>query len=109
MKQYLIMGLTALALLGGAFAYGYHKGAVNQIEKFEADRVKLQTEILDLNKDLSERSAEIVRLQREREGLINELENEAITAPGSSNPGVAATGGLRRLEERWGKGFSSSD
>lgn len=94
--------LACLALLGGAFAYGYHKGTVAQIEKFEADRQQLQTDLLDLSDDIRAKNAEILRLNAEKEGLINDLENQAYTAEGSSAPGVSSTGGLLRLEQRWG-------
>lgn len=95
--------LAALAvLIGAAFAFGYHKGTVHQIEQYEEDRQGLQDELLDLNEYLSVKNAEIHRLNREKEGLINELENQAVTAKGSDSPGVASTGGLQRLERRWG-------
>ena len=100
-RQLIMLGVT-VALLGAAFAYGYHKGTVNQIQRFEEDRQELQNELLDLNETLSVRNAEILRLNREKEGLINELENQALTAEGSDGPGVATTGGLQRLERRWG-------
>lgn len=102
MQRNLIILVATVALLGAAFAYGYHKGTVNQIAKFEEDRQELQDELLDLNESLSVKNAEILRLNREREGLINELETQAINAEGSSAPGVATTGGLQRLERRWG-------
>ena len=101
-QKYLIMLVTVLALTGGAFAYGYHKGTVNQVEKAVEAKQELQEELLDLNDDLMTKNAELLRLTREREGLIDELENQAITAEGSSAPGVFTTGGLQRLERRWG-------
>ncbi|UAT28915.1 hypothetical protein PP753_gp43 [Dinoroseobacter phage vB_DshP-R7L] len=101
-QREIIILVATLSLLGGAFAYGYHKGTVNQIEKFEEDRQELQNDLLDLNETLSVKNAEILRLNREKEGLINELENQALTAEGSSAPGIATTGGLQRLERRWG-------
>ncbi|AWY09422.1 hypothetical protein vBRpoPV13_65 [Ruegeria phage vB_RpoP-V13] len=109
MKQYLIMAGVSLLLLGGAFAFGYHKGTVNQIAKFEDDRQQLQNDILDLNVSLQERADEIRRLRTEKEGLINELENAALDAEGADAPGVAATGGLQRLEKRWGQSPASSN
>lgn len=108
-QQYLIMSGVALALLAGAFGYGVHKGTVWQVQRFEDDRQALQTEILDLNVDLQERSAELARLQREREELVNDLEQAAINAEGSSGPGIATTGGLQRLESRWGPSPASSE
>ena len=106
-QRQLIVLAASVALLGAAFAYGYHKGTVNQIEKYEEDRQELQNELFDLNESLSVRNAEILRLNREKEGLINELENQAITAEGSAGPGVGTTGGLQRLERRWGPSTTS--
>jgi len=108
MQRNLIILAATVALLGAAFVYGYHKGTVNQIAKFEEDRQELQDELLDLNETLSVKNAEILRLNREREVLVNELENQALTAEGSSAPGVATTGGLQRLERRWGPSPASS-
>lgn len=107
MKRNLIILAVTVAVLGAAFGYGVHKGTVWQVQKFEADRQALQDEILDLNLTLNERAAEILRLQQEREELVNELENEALTAEGSDGPGVATTGGLQRLERRWGSSPTS--
>ena len=107
-RQMIILAGT-VALLGAAFAFGYHRGTVNQIEKFEEDRQELQDELLDLNEDLSIKNAEVLRLNREKEDLINDLENQAITAVGSDAPGVASTGGLQRLEKRWGPSPTSAE
>lgn len=108
-QRQLIMLVATVALLGAAFAYGYHKGTVNQIQKFEDDRQQLQNDILDLNVSLQERADEIRRLRTEKEGLINELENAALDAEGADAPGVAATGGLQRLEKRWGQSPASAN
>lgn len=89
-------------MMGGAFAYGIHKGTVWEKDRNEAARQELQQEIFDLSDSLSVKNAELLRLTREREGLINELENEAIEADGADAPGVSGTGGLQRLERRWG-------
>ncbi|ACL81417.1 hypothetical protein [Sulfitobacter phage EE36phi1] len=63
MQRNLIILAATVALLGGAFAYGYHKGTVNQIEKYEEDRLELQNELLDLNESLSVRNAEILETE----------------------------------------------
>ena len=101
MKRNIIILVATLAVLGAAFGYGVHKGTVWQVQKFEEDRQALQDEILDLNLSLNERAAELERLKRANEELINDLENQALTAEGSDGPGVATTGGLQRLEQRW--------
>lgn len=103
----IIMFVATLSLLGGAFAFGFHKGTVNQIEKFAEEKQQLQTDILDLEADITVKAAEIARLNSEKEGLINELEQAALNAEGSSAPGVATTGGLQRLERRWGPSTTS--
>jgi len=100
-RNLLVLGIT-VALLGGAFAYGYHKGTVNQLAKIEEARQELQNDLLDLSENLTLKNAEILRLNKEKEGLIYDLENQALNAEGSSGPGVATTGGLQRLNSRWG-------
>lgn len=106
-KMQIIMLVSALAMLAGAFAYGFHKGSLNELAKVEAERVKTQEELFDLAEDLSVKTAELLRLRTEREGLINELEQAANQAVGANNPGVAANGGLQRLERRWGPSTTS--
>ena len=101
MQRNLIILATTIAVLGAAFGYGYHKGRVNQIEQYQKERQALQEELLDLNQTLQVKNAENLRLNREKQELIDELENEAITAQGSDGPGVGTTGGLQRLERRW--------
>lgn len=105
-RDLIALGIS-LAMIGGAFAYGVHKGTVWQIEKFQDKKVELQNEILDLNADLQLKNAEILRLNRLREELVNELETQALKADGAGNPGVAATGGLQRLERRWSESPTS--
>lgn len=100
-KNQIIMLVATLSLLGGAFAYGWHKGTVNQIEKFAEEKQKLQKEVIDLEADLNVQAAKILALQIEREGLIDDLEEQALSAEGADAPGISATGGLRRLERRW--------
>ena len=100
-KELMIAALT-LTVIGGVFASGFYKGTTSQKEKFEDDRQKLQTELLDLSDDIRTKNDEILRLNAEKAGLIYDLENQAYAAEGSSNLGVSSTGGLQRLEERWG-------
>ncbi|ANJ20724.1 hypothetical protein RDp07_gp64 [Roseobacter phage RD-1410Ws-07] len=108
-QREIIILVGTLAIIGGAFAYGVHKGTVWQAERYAEEKAELQEEIFDLAEDLSERAAEIRRLQAERQELINELENEALNAEGADAPGVATTGGLRRLERRWGPSPTATD
>lgn len=102
-----VLGLS-LVIIGGAFAFGYYVGESKEIQRALEAKQALQEEILDLSLDLDEKNAEILRLSREREGLINELENQAVEADGSGNPGVGSTGGLQRLEQRWGSSPATS-
>lgn len=97
-----IILVSALALIAGAFAYGYHKGSVAEIRKIENERVKIQKKLFDLSDIVRKQAGELRRLQREKEDLVNALEDEATKAPGSDAGGVATTGGLQRLERRWG-------
>lgn len=96
-----IVLVSALAFMAGAFAYGYHKGSTAEIKKIEQQRVQTQEELFDLADTVREQTEELRRLQREKEDLINALEDEATEAPGSDAGGVATTGGLQRLERRW--------
>lgn len=106
-RNLIILGVT-LAVLVAAFGYGYHKGRINQIEQYQEERQALQEELLDLNQDLQVKNAENLRLNREKQELINELENEAVTAEGSDGPGVGTTGGLQRLERRWSQSSTTA-
>lgn len=106
-QRELLILVGVLAVIGGAFAYGYHKGSLALASKYEVKRIELQEEILDLNESLTLKNADILKLAKEKQELIDELEEQALQAPGSSNPGVATTGGLQRLERRWGKGTTS--
>ncbi len=85
------------------FGFGFLKGSTSEIRKQEKARIALQEEIFDLADDLSVKNAEILKLNQDKKDLIYDLEQEAISAKGSSGPGIATTGGLQRLERRWGK------
>ena len=99
-KPYIYTALVVLLL--GSFAYGYHKGSISEIAKYEKSRLALQEEIFDLADDISIKNIEILRLQQEQQELIYDLEIEATNAEGSNSLGVTANGGLQRLERRWG-------
>jgi len=111
MKIYLYIGvvLASLALLGGTFAYGYHKGSVAEIQKIADKTAETQEELFNLAEVIRIQTDALRQLQREREDLINELEQVAIVATGSGNPGVSSTGGLQRLERRWGPSPRATD
>jgi hypothetical protein len=96
-----IIGFT-VTLISGAFAYGFHRGSLNQAEKYADERIQLQEDLIDLGERLSLRNAELLAAQTERQELIDDLEAQALSANGSDNPGVATTGGLQRLCDRWG-------
>lgn len=109
MKTQIIAVIAGLALMGGAFAYGYHKGSLAELQKIAEKTAETQEELFDLADTVREQTEELRRLQREKEDLINALEEEATVAPGSDNPGVATTGGLQRLERRWGPSPRATD
>lgn len=100
-RQFIQAGIV-LALTAGIFLYGVNRGTVWTTKKFEARKAELQEEIFDLTGTIQERNNEILRLQKEADALAFQLEDEAIAAPGSDNPGISTTGGLQRLERRWG-------
>lgn len=85
------------------FGFGFLKGQDYANVKFEKARLALQDELFDLADDLSVLNAENLRLSKEREELIYDLETQALEAPGADNLGVSATGGLQRLNSRWGR------
>lgn len=93
---------VALTVVVGAFAYGVHKGTVSQIEIHAEEKAALQLELFDLAEVISVKNAELLRILAEKKELIDEIEQQAIEAPGADNPGVAANGGLQRLDQRWG-------
>ena len=95
--------------MGGAFAYGYHKGSLAELQKIAEKTAETQEELFDLADTVRQQTEELRRLQREKEELIDVLEEEATVAPGSNNPGVATTGGLQRLERRWGPSPGTSN
>lgn len=95
------MLLAFLVLLGGSFSYGWVKGSAFEYEKFEKDRLALQQDAFDLADEINLKNAEILVLQQKQKELAHELEQEALSAEGANTPGIAATGGLRRLEKRW--------
>ena len=92
----------ALAMAGASFFYGQHKGVELQKGRQERSRLDTQEELFDLGEALSIKAAEIETLKRERAQYVQEIENEVRDSVGSSNPGVAANGGLLRLIRRWG-------
>lgn len=95
--------------MSGAFAYGYHKGSLAELQKIAEKAAETQEELFDLADTVRQQTEELRRLQREKEELIDALEEEATVAPGSDNPGVTATGGLQRLERRWGPSSGASN
>lgn len=92
-----IIGLTVVI-----FGFGFHKGSIYQIQKNEAARIALQEELFDLSDDIRVKNSEILEMQQRQRELSHALETEALETPGSNSPGIAATGGLQRLERRWG-------
>jgi hypothetical protein len=102
-KSNAIMIFVAFMLLSGTFAYGYHKGSISEIIKITKKTKERQEKLFDLTDIVRMQTDELRRLNREKEDLVNELERKALSAKGSNNSGVGTTGGLLRLEHRWGK------
>jgi DNA anti-recombination protein RmuC len=100
---------VAVALFAAAYAYGYHKGTVNVIEKVAEATAEKQEEIFDLADKIRSQSEALRQAQKDREELINELEEQANNAVGAGNDGVATTGGLQRLERRWAPAPGTSE
>jgi hypothetical protein len=102
----IIMLLSAFVFLIGVFSYGYYKGSLNELSKIEKERLNTQEQLFDLAEDLSLKTSKLIRLNNENKGLIHELEQSAIKAKGSNNPGISTIGGLQRLKRRWSKSGS---
>lgn len=106
-RFYAIIAAAFLATSGASFFVGMWKGYNNGVahERAVQDAALAQTQIeLDrLGEKVVQQAGELLALQRERESLVWSLENKAFDAPGADRPGVADTGGLRRLEQRWGQ------
>lgn len=103
MQKYAYMLLASLALAGGAYFYGVGVGTDNEKARQEELRKETQIELDDLSETIADQALELERLKTERLTLVQQLENEAVSAPGAQSPGVATTGGLQRLEQRWGQ------
>ena len=105
-QKYAYFALAFLLAVGASFGYGrfsgYRNGIEAQKQKTETARLATQEELFELGETILIQANELERLQRERVQLVHDLEQSAIQAPGSSNPGVAANGGLLRLQRRWG-------
>lgn len=82
---------------------GYDAGVAHERAAINAARAKTQDELDRLGEKVAAQAGALLALQRERESLVRSLENEALVAPGADRPGVADTGGLYRLQQRWGK------
>jgi len=88
--------------MGGAFVYGYHKGSLAELTKIAEKTAETQEDLFDLNEVIRKQTEALRQAEREREELIDALEEEASVAAGSDGPGVVTTGGMQRLERRWG-------
>ena len=103
MQKYAYTLLASLAFVGGAYWYGVSVGTEKEKVRQEKARQVTQKELDNLSEVIATQALGLERLKSERLSLVQKLENEAISAPSGKCPGVAATGGLRRLEQRWGQ------
>jgi Tfp pilus assembly protein PilO len=101
--------LVVTALVGGAYGFGYYKGSLAEVAKIAEKTATTQEELFDLADKIRLQTEELRQIQKEKEELINALEEEAKLAPGSNSAGVGSTGGLQRLERRWGTSPSTSN
>ena len=102
-----MIAAASLAMSGASFFVGKWKGYNNGVSHERAvqyaARARTQIELDRLGEKVAQQAGELLALQRERESIVQSLENEALDALGADRPGVADTGGLRRLEQRWGQ------
>lgn len=105
----IILALCAAGVVasGGSFFVGKWKGYNNGVaheRSVQAEaRARTQSELDRLGEKVAQQAGELLAIKRERESLVQSLENEALSAAGADRPGVADTGGLHRLEQRWGQ------
>lgn len=103
MQKYAYMLLVFLALVGGAYFYGISVGTNKEKARLEKLQKETQLELNNLSETIADQALELELLKSERLSLVQQLENEAVSASGAQSPGIATTGGLRRLEQRWGQ------
>ena len=106
-RVYAIIAVASLAMSGTSFFVGkwkgYNNGVSHERAVQDAARARTQMELDRLGEKVAQQAGELLAVQRERESLVQSLENEAFDAPGAGLPGVSDTGGLLRLEQRWGQ------
>lgn len=104
-RLYSIIAAAFLAMSGASFFVGkwqgYNSGVEHEQSVQAAAREKTQGELNRLGEKVSQQAGALLALQRERKSFAQSLEDDARSAPGSSRPGIAGTGGLLRLEQRW--------
>jgi len=111
-QMYAYIALAFLLSAGASYGIGkftgYNNGIAKQKARQEEDRQKTQQSLFKLGETISVQAAELETLKRERVQLVHEIEQQAISAEGASNPGISSTGGLQRLEHRWRKAGSTT-
>ena len=104
LRSYLTIAavLAYPALYGLGLWQGHGRGVDAAEARADAARAALQVEVNGLGEKNAQLAGALLALQRERDALGQALENEARDAVGADRPGIADTGGLQRLQRRWG-------
>lgn len=102
-KTYLLGGAAiAVALAYGAGQWrGYDRGFAASEQAQDESRAKSQAKLFELGETVSRQAAALETATAERQGLIDTLEDTALSGAGA-NVGGVDDAGLRRLERRWG-------
>tara|TARA_R110000765_G_scaffold297405_1_gene392505 strand:- start:214 stop:540 length:327 start_codon:yes stop_codon:yes gene_type:complete len=98
--------LIAASLIGASFVVGnlrgYSSGVTHEKSVQAKARAETQAELNRIGEKVAAQAGALLAMEKEREDLVQSLENDALDAAGSDRLGVSATGGLRRLQQRWG-------
>ena len=105
-RLYAAIAAASLAMSGASFYVGkwrgYDAGVSHEQAVQSANRAQTQQALDRLGEKVAQQAGALLALQRERESLVQSLEDDARAAPGAQRDGVGA-GGLQRLEQRWGQ------
>ena len=89
--------LFALVLAG----LGYWVGVERTENQYAKQKARIQQDLFEVSEKLSEKTRQLEIYKHAQKDLVQELEEQARTNPGSDRPGIGPDG-MRRLQKRWG-------
>ena len=97
-----LSGAVILCAAGwGIWSRGYHAGVAAEILRQGEERQDRQQELFHLADQLFQREAELETFRHAQTIHAQALEEAARADPNNVRPGISS-GGLQRLERRWG-------